>query len=83
MRFPLGLHATSNGMYSADKSCVYIDVRYTWLFSSLETPCWAWGIVVLTMIYMTIGVATVPKTRQLAVYLSILQVYEHFLIFFT
>ncbi|XP_058734293.1 protein MAIN-LIKE 1-like [Vicia villosa] len=65
----------------ADKSAYYIDVRYLTLFSDLDTPCWAWGMVALTMIYTTLDAASRPDIRQLAGFLSLLQcwIYKHFL----
>ncbi|XP_058783253.1 protein MAIN-LIKE 1-like [Vicia villosa] len=64
----------------ADESGVYIDVCYLTLFSDLETPCWAWGVTALTMLYTALDAASRPDTRQLAGYLSLLQcwIYEHF-----
>ncbi|XP_058776792.1 protein MAIN-LIKE 1-like [Vicia villosa] len=64
----------------ADKSRVYIDVRYVSLFSDLDPPCWAWGVATLTMMYTTLDYASHLDTRQLAGYLSLLQcwIYEHF-----
>lgn len=59
----------------ANKSHVYIHVMYMWLFSSLDDISWTWGCVVLTILYTSLGVATVFETRQLAGYLSLLQVY--------
>ncbi|XP_058769030.1 protein MAIN-LIKE 1-like [Vicia villosa] len=64
----------------ADKSGVYIDVSYLSLFINLETPCWAWGVAAMTMLYTTLDVASCLDTRQLAGYLSLLQcwIYEQF-----
>ncbi|XP_058733134.1 protein MAIN-LIKE 1-like [Vicia villosa] len=64
----------------ADKSGVYIDVRYLSLFSALDTPCWAWGVAALSMLYTALDIASRPDTRHLAGYLSLLQcwIYEHF-----
>ncbi|XP_058752768.1 protein MAIN-LIKE 1-like [Vicia villosa] len=64
----------------ADKYGIYINVRYLTLFSDLETPCWAWGVAALTMLYTTLDAASRPDTRQLPGYLSLLQcsIYEHF-----
>ena len=42
----------------ADKSEVYIDVRYLSLFNTLDTTCWTWGVTSLTMLYMELGVST-------------------------
>lgn len=58
----------------ADKSGVYIDVRYLSLFSALDTSSWAWGVAALTMLYTALDAASQPETRQLAGYLSLLQV---------
>ncbi|XP_058784041.1 protein MAIN-LIKE 1-like [Vicia villosa] len=65
----------------ANKSGVYIDVCYLSLFSTLNTPCWAWEVAALMMLYMTLDVASRLDTGQLAGYLSLLQcwIYEHFL----
>ncbi|XP_058776355.1 uncharacterized protein LOC131650670 [Vicia villosa] len=46
----------------ADKSGVYIDVQYLSLFRALDTPCWDWGVVVLTMLYTTLDAAFRPDT---------------------
>ncbi|XP_058734196.1 protein MAIN-LIKE 1-like [Vicia villosa] len=54
----------------ADKSGVYIDVRYISLFNALDTPCWAWGVATLTMLYTTLDDASRPYTRQLAGYIQ-------------
>ena len=59
----------------ADIYGVYIDARYMWLLSSLEDIGWAWGCVELTILYTSLGVATPFETRQLAGYLSLLQIY--------
>lgn len=56
----------------ADKSHVYINARYVWLFRSLESSSWAWGVAALTKLYLTLGVATVFDTRQLVGYLNLL-----------
>ncbi|XP_058759212.1 protein MAIN-LIKE 1-like [Vicia villosa] len=47
----------------ADKSAYYIDVRYLTLFSDLDTPCWAWRVVALTMLYTALDAASRPDTR--------------------
>ncbi|XP_058725617.1 protein MAIN-LIKE 2-like [Vicia villosa] len=57
----------------ADKSGVYIGLHYLSLFSAFDTPCWAWGVAALTMLYTTLDIASRPDTRQLAGYLSLLQ----------
>ncbi|XP_058787682.1 protein MAIN-LIKE 1-like [Vicia villosa] len=64
----------------ADKSAYHIDVLYLTLFSNLDTPCWAWGVAAMMMLYTALGAASSPDTRQLAGYLSLLQcwIYEHF-----
>ncbi|XP_058775965.1 protein MAIN-LIKE 1-like [Vicia villosa] len=64
----------------ADKSGVYMDVCYLSLFSALDTPCWAWGVAALTMLYSALDAASRIDTRQLAGYPSLLQcwIYEHF-----
>ncbi|XP_058734224.1 protein MAIN-LIKE 1-like [Vicia villosa] len=61
----------------ADKSGVYVDVHYLSLFSALDTPCWAWGVAALTMLYAALDAAYRPNTRQLAGYLSLLQCWIH------
>ncbi|XP_058734119.1 protein MAIN-LIKE 2-like [Vicia villosa] len=63
-----------------DKSRVYNDAQYLWLFSSVEHTSWAWGCTPLTIQYTTFGVANVFETRQLAGYLCIFQcwIYEYF-----
>ncbi|XP_058761675.1 uncharacterized protein LOC131635093 [Vicia villosa] len=58
----------------ANKSGVYIDALYLTLFSNLENPCWAWGVAALTMLYTALNATSHPDTRQLAGYLSLLQV---------
>lgn len=58
-----------------DKSGVYIEVRYMWMFSSLDDTNWVWRCAALTILYLTLGVATIFETRQLAGYLSLLKVY--------
>ncbi|XP_058784083.1 uncharacterized protein LOC131658851 [Vicia villosa] len=50
----------------ADKSRVYIEVGYLSLFSALDTPCWAWEVAALTLMYTTLDDASYPDTRQLA-----------------
>ncbi|XP_058733211.1 protein MAIN-LIKE 1-like [Vicia villosa] len=64
----------------ADKSGVYLDFWYLTFFNDLDTPCWAWGVAALTMLYTRLDAASRPDTRQLAGYLSLLQcwIYEHF-----
>lgn len=59
----------------AEKSHVYIDARYMWLFISLDDTNWEWGCAALTILYSALRVVTVFKTRQLAGYLSLFQVY--------
>lgn len=58
-----------------DKLGVYIDTRNMWLFNSLDVTSWACGCVVLTILYTTLEVATSFETKQLAGYLSLLQIY--------
>ncbi|XP_050884844.1 uncharacterized protein LOC127087970 [Lathyrus oleraceus] len=67
-------------MYAkADKSSVYIDARYVWLFS-LDVTSWAWGCAALTIMYTSLRVTTTFDTRHLTGYLSLLQcwIYKHF-----
>ncbi|XP_058754089.1 protein MAIN-LIKE 1-like [Vicia villosa] len=63
-----------------DKYGVYIDACYLSLFSTLDTPCWAWGVAELTMLYMVLDATSRPDTRQLAGYPSLLHcwIYEYF-----
>lgn len=62
-------------MYAkADKSSVYINARYVWLFS-LDVTSWAWGCAMLTIMYTSLRVETIFETKHLAGYLSLLQVY--------
>lgn len=58
----------------AYKSHVYIDVKYMWLFNSLKHFSWAWKCVVLIVLYVSLGEATVFKTRKLAGYMSPFQI---------
>lgn len=57
-----------------DKSGVYIDARYVGLLSSLDVTSWVWGCATLTILYTTLGVATIFETRQLTSYLRLLKV---------
>lgn len=57
-----------------DKSGVYIDAMYACLFSNLKVTSWVYGCATLTILYTTLGVATVFETIQLAGYLSLLHV---------
>ncbi|XP_058783517.1 uncharacterized protein LOC131658212 [Vicia villosa] len=78
--FTRGLHLRMSWLRDRyDKSSVYIDVCYTWLFSSLDTPNWDWGVAVFTMLYTTLGIASQPDFKQLTGYLSLLHywIYEH------
>lgn len=59
----------------ADKSHVYIDAQYLWLFSRLEHISWTWRCGALIIIYASLGVATAFQTKQLAGYLSAFYVY--------
>lgn len=43
----------------ADRSSFYIDTLHVCLFSSLEVTNWAWGCIVLTIMYTTLGVMTI------------------------
>lgn len=71
-----GVHQTSSCMYSPCRQvCCLYQFRYVWLFSSLDVTGWAWGCIVLTILYTVLLVATAFETRQLAGYLSILQIY--------
>lgn len=63
----------------ADKSGVYIDAWYVFLFSSLDITSWAWRCAALTILYTVLGVATIFETRQPAGYLSMLLVRYHLL----
>lgn len=40
-------------MLFADKYHVYIDIRYMWLFISLNDTSWAWVCVALTILYVS------------------------------
>ncbi|XP_058733748.1 protein MAIN-LIKE 2-like [Vicia villosa] len=60
------LHIMTCSLF-ADKSGNYIDVWYLCLFSSLDTPTWAWGVADLTMLYTALDIATQLETKQLAV----------------
>ncbi|CAL5199511.1 unnamed protein product [Lathyrus oleraceus] len=53
----------------ADKSRVYIDAQYSWLFSRLKHISWTWGCGALIIIYAAFGVVTAFETKQLAGYL--------------
>lgn len=55
----------------ADKSHVYIDVRYTWMFSNLDHVSWAWGCGILIMLYSVLGEANVFEMRQLSSYMRL------------
>lgn len=41
-----------------DKSHIYIDAQYMWLFSNLDHASWAWGCTVLIAIYAVLRGAT-------------------------
>lgn len=56
-------------------SRVFISMPDTWFSSSLDVTSLAQGCVVLTILYTTLGVATIFETKQLAGYLSLLHVY--------
>ncbi|CAL5209559.1 unnamed protein product [Lathyrus oleraceus] len=57
----------------ANKSRVYIDAKYMWLFNSLEHCSWELGCVALIILYVSLGEATVFETTQLAGYMSLFQ----------
>lgn len=57
-----------------DKSGVYTDAQYVYLFSSLDVTSWVWGYATMTILYITLGVATIFETKQLVGYLSLLHV---------
>lgn len=72
------LHLISCTLF-ANKLDVYIDVWYVCLFNSLEVTNWAWRCAALSILYITLGVATIFETRYLTGYLSLLQVYLNLL----
>ncbi|XP_058754186.1 protein MAIN-LIKE 2-like [Vicia villosa] len=57
--------------FLADKSHVYINAKYMWLFNRLEHCSWACGCAALTILYGALGEATVFETRQLVDYMSL------------
>lgn len=52
------LHLVACTLFS-NKSSVYINARYMWMFSSLDVTNWAWGCMALTILYTTLGVAAI------------------------
>lgn len=58
----------------ADKSHVYIDAKYMWLFNSLEHCSWARGCATLTVLYPSLGEVIVFYTREFSGYMSLFQV---------
>nr|XP_004494941.1 protein MAIN-LIKE 1-like [Cicer arietinum] len=65
-----------------DKSSTLVSAKYLCLFQDLDTSGkWAWGPAAHVVLYDYLRDSTLPATKQIGGYLSLLQtwIYEHFL----